>query len=67
MKLIDDNNVKIMFVIFDQYSIKGLIELDDSFVRSVEQIQKSFICLRNYEETRALLDALDEDISLANP
>jgi len=64
MKLMKDNDVIAMFSIFCQYSTRGPIELDASLVRSVEEIQKSFIWLRNYEEIRALLEAPDEEISL---
>ena len=47
----NDDDVRTMLSIFGQYSIRGLIEL----VRYVEQIHKSLIRLRNYEEIRAPL------------
>ncbi|KEH32285.1 hypothetical protein MTR_4g119680 [Medicago truncatula] len=67
MKLMNDDDVRTMFSIFGQYNTRGSIELDTSLVRSVEQIQKSLIRPRYYEEIRALLDAPHEDINLANP
>jgi hypothetical protein len=63
MKLMNDD-VRTMFSIFGQYSNRGPIELDVSFVRSVEQIHKSLIRPKNYKEIRALLDAPHEDINL---
>jgi len=63
MKLMNDD-VRTMFAIFGEYSTRGSIELDASLVRSVEQIHKSLIRLRNYKEIMALLDAPDKDNSL---
>lgn len=45
MKLKKDNNVRIMFLIFGQYSSKEPIELDASMVRYFEDFQKSLIRL----------------------
>jgi len=67
MKLMNDDDVRTMYSIFGQYSSRGPIQLDASLVKFVEQIQKSLIRPRNYEEITALLDAPDEDISLADP
>jgi hypothetical protein len=67
MKLMNDDYVRTMFSIFCQYSIRGPIELDASLVRSVEEILKSLIRPRNYEEIRAILEALEEEISLDDP
>jgi len=66
MKLENDDDMRTVFSIFGQYSTKEPIELDASLVRSVEQIQKSLIWPRNYEEIRALLDAPYEDINLVD-
>ncbi|AES99779.1 hypothetical protein MTR_5g084630 [Medicago truncatula] len=66
MKLGNEDDVRTMFSIFGQYNTKGLIELDASLVKSVEEIQKSLIQPRNYEENWALLEELDEEISLAD-
>jgi len=67
MKLTNDDDVRTMFSVFSQHSIRGLIELDASLVRSAEQILKSLNRPRNYEETRALLEGPDEEISLGDP
>jgi len=64
MKLTNDDKVRTMFFVFGQHSTRGLIELDASLVRSAEQIQKSLIWPKNYEETRALLEPPGEEISL---
>jgi len=64
MKLMNDDDVRTMFSIFCQYSTRGPIELDASLVKSVEEIRKSLIRPKNYEEIRALLEAPDEEISL---
>jgi len=45
---------------------KRPIEFDASLVMSVEQIHKSLIRHRNYEEIRTFLDALYEDINLVD-
>jgi len=66
MKLVNDDDVRTMVSIFSQYSIKGSIELDTPLVRSVEEIQKSLIRLRNYEEIMALMKEPNEEISLAD-
>jgi len=66
MKLMNDDNVRTMFSIFGQYNTRGSTELDASLVRFVEQIQKSLIRPRNYEEIRALLDAPYDDINLVD-
>lgn len=42
-----------MFSIFDQYNIKKSIELDFSLVRPIEDIHKSLIQSKIYEEMRA--------------
>nr|ABN06153.1 hypothetical protein MtrDRAFT_AC151520g32v2 [Medicago truncatula] len=63
MKLMNDDDVRIMFSIFSQLSIRGTIVLDASLVRSIEHIRQSLIRPRNYEEIRALMDTPDEDIS----
>ncbi|AET02587.1 hypothetical protein MTR_8g043690 [Medicago truncatula] len=64
MKLMNDDNMRNMFSIFAQYGTKATIELDASLVRSVEEIHKSLIRLRNYEEISALLEGPYKDISL---
>ncbi|KEH33390.1 hypothetical protein MTR_3g437460 [Medicago truncatula] len=64
MKLMNEEDVRTMFSIFGQYSIRGPIELDASLVRSVEHIQQSMIQPRNYEEIRKLMDEPHEDINL---
>jgi len=61
----NDDDMRIMFSIFGKYGTRGSIELAASLDISVEQIQKSLIRPRNYEEIRALLEAPDEDIGLA--
>jgi len=60
MNLRNDDDVRTMFLIFGQYNTKGLIELDTSLVRYVEEIHKSLIWSINYEEIRALLEKPDE-------
>ena len=64
LKLTNDDDVRTMFSVFGQHSTRWLIELDASLVRSAEQILKSLIRLRNYEEIRALLEPPNEEISL---
>jgi len=64
MKLTNDDDVRTMFSVFSQHSIRGPIELDASLVISAEQIIKFLIRPRNYEEIRALLEPPDEEISL---
>ena len=64
MKLMNDDDMRTMFSIFGQYNTRGMIELDASLVISVEQIQKSLIRHRNYEEIRALLKGPEEEVSL---
>ena len=65
MKLMNDDDVRTMFLIFGQYNTRGPIEFDTSLVRSVEHIQQSLIRPRNYEEIKALIEAPHEDINLA--
>jgi len=67
MKLTNEDDVRTMFSIFGQHNSRWPIELDASLVRSVEQIMKSFICSRTYEEIRTLLEPPDEEISLDDP
>ncbi|AET02776.1 hypothetical protein MTR_8g052040 [Medicago truncatula] len=67
MKLVNDDGLRTMFLIFGKYNTKGPIKLDASLVKSIEQILKSLIRPMNYEKIRALLEGLDEDISLADP
>jgi len=64
MKLTNDDDVITMFAIFDQHNTRGPIELDASLVRYAEQIQKSLIRPKNYEEIRALLEGIEEEVSL---
>jgi len=64
MILMNNDDVRTMFSIFCQYSTRRPTELDASLVRSVEEIRKSLIWPINYEDIRALLEALDEEISL---
>jgi len=64
MKLTNDNDVRTMFSVFGQHITWGPIELNASLVRSDEQIQKSLIRPRNYEEIMALLEGLEEEVSL---
>jgi len=66
MKLMNNINVRIMFSIFNQYSTKGHNELEASLVRSFEDIQKSLIRLKNYEEIKALMEEPNEEISLVD-
>ncbi|AES95398.1 hypothetical protein MTR_5g025030 [Medicago truncatula] len=51
---------------FSRMKLMNDDDLDTLLVRSVEQIHKSLIRPRNYEEIMALLDTPDEDISLAD-
>jgi len=67
MKLKNDNDVRTMFSVFGQHSIRGPIELDASLVRSAKQIRKSLIWPRKYEEIRALLERPEEEVSLNDP
>jgi hypothetical protein len=67
MKLTNNDDVRTMFSVFGQHSTRGPIELDDSLVRSGEQILKSLHRLRNYEEIRALLEGPKEEDSLDDP
>ena len=67
MKLTNDDDVRTMFSIFGQHTTRGPIELDASLVISTEQILKSFIRPRTYEEIRALLEPPDKEISLNDP
>jgi hypothetical protein len=67
MKLTNDDDVRTMFSVFGQHSIRGPIELDASLVRSAEQIKKRLIRPRNYEEIRALLEGSKEEVSLDDP
>jgi len=66
MKLMNNDEVRTMFLIFGQYSTREPIELDALLVIFVEQIKKSLIRLRNYKEIMALLDSPDKEISLAD-
>jgi hypothetical protein len=66
MKLMNNDDMRTMFLIFGQYNTKGSIELVASLVRYVEEIRKSLIRLRNYEDIRALLEEQDEEISLVH-
>lgn len=63
MKLINDDDVRTMFLIFSQYNLKWQIDLDASLVESFKDIQKSLIRSKNYEEIKALIDKY---ISLTN-
>ena len=68
MKLTNDDDVRTMFSVFAQHSTRGPIELNASFVRSVEQILKSLPRPRNYEEIRAPLEGPEEEeVSLDDP
>jgi len=64
MKLKNNDDVRTVFSIFCQYSTRGPIEFDASLVRFVEEIRKSLIRTRTYEEIRALLEAPYEEFSL---
>ncbi|AES69413.1 hypothetical protein MTR_3g029630 [Medicago truncatula] len=64
MKLTNDDDMITTFSVFGQHNTKGLIELDASLVRYVEQILKSLIRPRNYKEIRALLEGPEEEVSL---
>jgi len=64
MKLTNEDDVRTMFSIFDLHNTRGPIELDASLVRSTEQILKSFIQPKTYEDIRALMEPPDEEISL---
>ncbi|KEH22879.1 hypothetical protein MTR_7g461370 [Medicago truncatula] len=61
MKLTNDDDVRTMFSVFGQHNTRGPIKLDASLVRSAEQIKKSLIRPRNYEEIRALLEGPEEE------
>jgi len=63
MKLTNDD-VRTMFSVCGQHSTRRPIEMDASLVRSAEQILKSLIWPKNYEEIRALLEPPHEEISL---
>ena len=68
MKLTNDDDVRTMFSVFAQHSTRGPIELNASFVRSVEQILKSLPRPRNFEEIRAPLEGPEEEeVSLDDP
>jgi hypothetical protein len=64
MKLTNDDDVRTMFSVFGQHNTRGPIELNASLVRSAEQILESLNWPRTYEEIRALMEPLDEEISL---
>lgn len=64
--LVHPDDVKIMFYIFDQHISKGLIELDDSLVRSFQDIQKSLIQSGTYKEIMACMDRPYEDLNLTD-
>jgi len=66
MKLTNDDDVRTMFSVFGHHSTRGPIELNASLVRSAEQIKKSFIWPRNYEEIKALLEVIDKEVSLGD-
>jgi len=66
MKLMNNDDVRTMFSIFGRYNTKGPIELVASLVISVEEIWKSLIRPKNYEEIRDLLEEQDEKISLVH-
>ena len=65
MKLQNDD-VRIMFSIFGQYSSKGLIELDTPLVTSFNDILECLIRPRIYEEIRACMEIRYEEFSLTN-
>lgn len=60
MKLWNDDNVRTMFSTFDQYSSKGLIELDNSIVWYFYDIWESMIRSKTHEKTKACMDRLEE-------
>jgi len=62
MKLTNDDDVITMFSVFGQHSTRGPIKFAVSLVRFAEQILKSLIRPRNYEEIRALLEPPDEKL-----
>ena len=66
MKRMNDDDVRTMFSIFGQYNTRASFELDASFVRYVEEIHKSLIWPRNYEEIRDMLKEPYKEISLVD-
>ncbi|MCH88009.1 hypothetical protein A2U01_0008890, partial [Trifolium medium] len=69
MKLQNDNDVKIMFSIFSQYNMKGLIELDTTSVIFVQDICSSLIHPRTFDEIVACIvePENDELVDLSDP
>jgi len=67
MKIQNNDDVRTMFSIFDQHSLKGPIKLNTTLVWSFQDIRENLIRLRTYEEIRACMDKLDEDLGLADP
>jgi len=60
MKLQNDDDVRTMFSIFDQYCSKGRIKWDITFVRFVHGIRESSIQLRTSKEIKVNMDEPDE-------
>lgn len=67
MKHQNDDNLRIMFSIFDQHTLKGPIELDTSLVSSFKDIRERLNHPRTNEEIRVCIDRTCEDLSLADP
>ncbi|MCI45556.1 hypothetical protein A2U01_0066795, partial [Trifolium medium] len=61
MKLQNDGNVRTMFSIFSQYSMKGSIKLDATLVRYVQDICSSSIRPRIFVEIAACMIEPEED------
>lgn len=66
MKLCNDDK-RVMFSIFGQYSLKRTIELDHSLLISFHGIRKSLIRSRTSEEIRTCMVRYDEELSLTDP
>jgi len=62
----NDDDVRTMFSMFPQYNVKGPFKLGVSLVRYVEEIHKSLIWPRNYEEIRDMLKEPYKEISLVD-
>jgi len=67
MKLMNDDDVKTMFSILNQYSNKWSIELDASLVRSFQDIKKSLIQPITCEDIRVLIEEPNKEVNLVDP
>jgi len=64
MILLNTDDVRTMFAIFDEDSFKGMIELDAILVRSIHAIQKSLIHQKVFEENVVCMVEYDQDAIL---